>query len=175
MTKPDFDYDQLDAGIRDVVRRLHAQGFETTDSGDGTKAADMSCAVPWPMVACVVDARPPVRMLTERERLARVLGPEWVVTLSYDGQGPAILSADHEASRHAHYDHFNHTFADDHDQRQARLVDGLRAFCDTFRVSWPGAPSHAEEQARVSAGAQARAAIRALLDAYDHVDIGSQS
>ncbi len=35
-----FDYDQLDPGIRGVVRVLHQNGYETTDSGDGvTKPA----------------------------------------------------------------------------------------------------------------------------------------
>jgi hypothetical protein len=30
-----IDYDALDPGIRDTVRRLNILGFETTDSGDG--------------------------------------------------------------------------------------------------------------------------------------------
>ena len=41
----------LDAGIRDLVIELNALGYETTDSGDGTKADTMECAVDFPMVA----------------------------------------------------------------------------------------------------------------------------
>jgi hypothetical protein len=37
----DIDYDLLDPGIREVVRWLRDNGFETTDSGDGkSKPAD---------------------------------------------------------------------------------------------------------------------------------------
>jgi len=31
----DLDYEQLDPGIREVVRLLRAYGYDTTDSGDG--------------------------------------------------------------------------------------------------------------------------------------------
>jgi hypothetical protein len=31
----DFDYEQLNPGIRDLVKTLHELGYETSDSGDG--------------------------------------------------------------------------------------------------------------------------------------------
>lgn len=55
-------YDDLDPGIRAVVRWLNDNGFTTTDSGDGkTKYANgeecaMECAMPFPNVAIRVDA-----------------------------------------------------------------------------------------------------------------------
>jgi hypothetical protein len=45
---PDFDYETLDAGIRNAVRLLHTIGLDTTDSGDGTLTGDkenMECAL----------------------------------------------------------------------------------------------------------------------------------
>jgi len=47
-----IDYDEIDPGIRDVVRRLREAGYNTTDSGDGvTKFAEggeaMDCALPY--------------------------------------------------------------------------------------------------------------------------------
>lgn len=35
ITQADFDYDQLDPGIRRTVRWLHSIGYPTQDSGDG--------------------------------------------------------------------------------------------------------------------------------------------
>lgn len=46
-----FDYSALDSGIRDTVKWLHRQGFETTDSGDGSKAEWMEGALDIPHVA----------------------------------------------------------------------------------------------------------------------------
>lgn len=42
---PEIDYEQLDPGIRETVRRLRAWGFDTTDSGDGSKAETMECGL----------------------------------------------------------------------------------------------------------------------------------
>lgn len=50
----DLDYSQIDAGIRERVRILRDEGFDTTDSGDGSKAAWMEGALPYPMIAVVV-------------------------------------------------------------------------------------------------------------------------
>lgn len=36
-----MDYDELDPGIREVVRRLNEAGFITTDSGDGVSKAEL--------------------------------------------------------------------------------------------------------------------------------------
>ena len=87
-----FDYEQVDPGIRDVVRTLRDAGFDTTDSGDGSKAATMSCAVPWPMVAAVVDDVD--TLLSESRRMRLVLGERWIVTASWDGHAPGLLLAE---------------------------------------------------------------------------------
>ena len=50
--QPEPDYDELDLGIRKVVRLLWANRFETTDSGDGKSkgAPDGECVVGYPHV-----------------------------------------------------------------------------------------------------------------------------
>lgn len=45
-----FDPNELDAGVRDIVLKLRAFGFETTDSGDGTKAKWQEGAFPFPNI-----------------------------------------------------------------------------------------------------------------------------
>jgi hypothetical protein len=45
--------DGLDDGVRDLVVWLNEQGFETTDSGDGSKYGEMEGAMDCPMVAIV--------------------------------------------------------------------------------------------------------------------------
>lgn len=42
----DVDYGSLDPGIRETVRRLRAWGFDTRDSGDGSKGETMECGLP---------------------------------------------------------------------------------------------------------------------------------
>lgn len=66
-----FDYNKLDAGIRETVRLLRGRGFSTTDSGDGTKAEAMDCAVGFPMIAMRVDK--PEYLVGEADRLHRIL------------------------------------------------------------------------------------------------------
>ena len=44
------DYNEIDPGIRHVVKAINDAGYETSDSGDGTKVG-MECAVDFPMVA----------------------------------------------------------------------------------------------------------------------------
>lgn len=52
----DINYDELDPGIREVVRWLRYLGFDTTDSGDGvTKVGEMACAIAEPHVFMVVN------------------------------------------------------------------------------------------------------------------------
>jgi hypothetical protein len=48
------DYESLDEGVREVVAFLREKGFNTTDSGDGTKT-DMDCALPYPHVFIFVE------------------------------------------------------------------------------------------------------------------------
>jgi hypothetical protein len=64
-----FDLGAIDAGIRPLVAFLRAAGFETTDSGDGSKA-DMACALPFPNVFAVV---PPAALVAEADRMAELL------------------------------------------------------------------------------------------------------
>lgn len=42
----------ISPGVRDLVLWLNKEGYETTDSGDGTHHGEgMECAVPFPMIA----------------------------------------------------------------------------------------------------------------------------
>jgi hypothetical protein len=73
----------LDPGIRDVVIRLNAAGFTTTDSGDGCSkvaAIDAGEALPFRHVACVVSRE---ALFSEADRLLAVLGAGWTVEASY--------------------------------------------------------------------------------------------
>ena len=47
----ELNLEGLDPGIREVVKRLRAESFNTTDSGDGvSKVLDMDCALDVPNV-----------------------------------------------------------------------------------------------------------------------------
>ncbi len=46
------NYDELDPGIRETVRRLNEWGFETTDSGDGVTKGEDGESVPHVYVRC---------------------------------------------------------------------------------------------------------------------------
>lgn len=60
----------LDPNIRRTVAFLRAHLFNTTDSGDGSKAEAMDCAVDYPMVAMTA---PRDTLLDEAQRLADLL------------------------------------------------------------------------------------------------------
>lgn len=75
-----FDYQILDPGIRDTVRRVHEAGFETTDSGDGVSKPAAGMVFPFPHVAAV---SAPGTIIADADRLAAVLGPDWVVEAVY--------------------------------------------------------------------------------------------
>lgn len=82
-----FDYDSLDEGIRETVRMLRGHGFKTCDSGDGSKAATMSCAVDFPMVAVIASSKE--AMCTEADLMFRLLREtephrRWNVDASYN-------------------------------------------------------------------------------------------
>jgi hypothetical protein len=51
MSSNDLNVDELDPGIRDLVVYLRARGWNTIDSGDGSKAGTMECALPYRHVA----------------------------------------------------------------------------------------------------------------------------
>lgn len=79
----DLNYDALDPGVRDVVRKLRAAGFETTDSGDGKSKADLikeGCALDFAHVFSVV---PKDLMCWEAERMQDLLGADWKVEASW--------------------------------------------------------------------------------------------
>lgn len=67
----DLDPSILDEGIRETVLLLRREGFATTDSGDGSKAAWMEGALGWPHVAIrlAVDAD----LVAEANRCVSVL------------------------------------------------------------------------------------------------------
>lgn len=98
-----FDYELLDPGIRDLVRRLHAAGFTTVDSGDGvTKFRDgTNCpsASRYPNVRCVTTKD---QLLAETDRLLTLLPDGWTVQALYHPDWPetsqcAIYAADYSA------------------------------------------------------------------------------
>jgi len=114
MTDSSFNPDDLDPGVRDLVVWLRDLGFDTTDSGDGSKVDTMECAVPFPMVAIRVrrDEQPQVRANYLYEMLRRA-GVEFDldgvgVELSYDPHDQiavlvvrGVMSADVDMRRDA--------------------------------------------------------------------------
>jgi len=58
--------EDLCSGVRELVVWLNKRGFDTCDSGDGTQAEDMECAVAFPMIAILSD---PDQMMSESIRL----------------------------------------------------------------------------------------------------------
>jgi hypothetical protein len=62
----ELNYESLDPNIREVVRWLRGLGFQTIDSGDGSKAPAMECALPFPNVMMAAD---PSRIAAEAHRL----------------------------------------------------------------------------------------------------------
>lgn len=73
MTPVPLDQDEVDKlspGIRNAVLWMRKNGFETTDSGDGSNYGQgMECAVPYPMIAIVVSK---ADLLDEADRLAEL-------------------------------------------------------------------------------------------------------
>lgn len=89
------NYDELDPGIRDMVRAINEWGWATTDSGDGVSKQepewDTSCVIPYPHVACesqwgstavVAEAH------TLAEKLVERFGAGWYVEASYSTADP---------------------------------------------------------------------------------------
>lgn len=88
----DFDYEQLDPGIRDVVRQLHAWEFHTCDSGDGVtkisdpewkESLDAGQLIEFPHVIIEVV---PLMLATEAQRLMLQL-QELGIDLGNNGEG----------------------------------------------------------------------------------------
>ena len=61
---------ELDAKIRETVRILNEYGFETCDSGDGSKYPEMECARDHAHVSIIVT---PEELVDETDRLLNIL------------------------------------------------------------------------------------------------------
>lgn len=72
-------YEDLDPGIREVVRTLRDAGFCTTDSGDGSKASWMEGALEFPHVACMTSR---THMFSEADYALKLM-PGWAVEATY--------------------------------------------------------------------------------------------
>lgn len=77
---PVIDIEHLDAGIQQIVLRLRAEGFETTDSGDGVSKPASPEVLPYRHVFCRVETQ---AASAEADRLQGVLGKYWAVEASY--------------------------------------------------------------------------------------------
>jgi hypothetical protein len=67
---PEIDFASLDDGIRETVRFLRQHGFDTCDSGDGSKASWMEGALDFPHVVIATRRRD---MAGTADRLLRIL------------------------------------------------------------------------------------------------------
>ena len=94
----DFDYDQLDPGIREAVRFLRGRGLHTTDSGDGRTKDPESCGfIPFPHVICTSQEFDMQTMLLDLEAVRIHFGDDSIeVEASYgvrgDEAGPWITT-----------------------------------------------------------------------------------
>jgi hypothetical protein len=93
MSSNDLNVDELDPGIRDLVVYLRACGWDTIDSGDGSKVGEMECALPYRHVA----ARSRVNLISDSHWLLwdlRAAEPDtdWHVDATYSpNDGESIL------------------------------------------------------------------------------------
>lgn len=71
-------------GIRRTVEWLQAQGFETTDSGDGYSNAGMGCELPH---ANVFMACEPAKLIEEADRLYGLLAQKGIETMPLVPEG----------------------------------------------------------------------------------------
>lgn len=70
MTFDSFDYESLDPGIRDLVRLLRQNRFNTTDSGDGVSKPPEHRVLDYPHVFCSSDSK---SLIGECDRMREVL------------------------------------------------------------------------------------------------------
>lgn len=79
--RPSVDLATIDAGVRDIVAKLIAEGIKTTDSGDGTKSVeDMPCSMPFAHVF----ARTSAEEVADDVRIARECIPaDWRIEVQY--------------------------------------------------------------------------------------------
>lgn len=88
-----IDYGELDPGVRRLVRLLRSNGFNTSDSGDGSKAGMMECAVDEPMVAIEVD---PAELVSEAHRLHALLAGVGVTLGEVGDDGVGQIQASYD-------------------------------------------------------------------------------
>ncbi len=85
MSEDNFNYDELDPGIRKAVRVLREAEYETTDSGDGSKAGETEGALDYPHVFIRLPAT--LDLVAEAHRAQRYLNeaglPGSVVKATY--------------------------------------------------------------------------------------------
>ncbi len=89
MSATPIDYSLLDPGIRRLVRWLRSRGYETTDSGDGSKVTTMDCALAIPNVFIATTAS---RLTADADALLADLATIGVVlgAMSEEEVQPAI-------------------------------------------------------------------------------------
>jgi hypothetical protein len=80
---PNFNYDQLNPGIRRVVRFLHVHLFESINSGDG-RTHVCECDADYPFVTIRVA---PSLMAQEADRLYKLLTDEGIEFTGTDEEG----------------------------------------------------------------------------------------
>lgn len=90
MSVNQLDYEKLDPGIRDDVKKLIDAGFITTDSGDGiSKSADeYPEALPFPHIAM---ESPSTNLAWWAEEASKILGESWIVEGSYSTRGKKFI------------------------------------------------------------------------------------
>lgn len=90
---PEPDYATLDPGVRELVRELRAAGFDTTDSGDGSKVTWQEGALPFRHVVAQVEPADLIREAHRLQALAGHLGlTGWGIEASYSpADGVALL------------------------------------------------------------------------------------
>jgi hypothetical protein len=85
---------KLDDGIRETVKWLREQGFNTTDSGDGSKAAAMECAFNYPNVIIALDD--PDTLIFEADRLQECLEKKGVIVEPQGFEGEPYIQATYD-------------------------------------------------------------------------------
>lgn len=70
----ELDLNELDPGVRNFVSFLRINGFDTCDSGDGSKHPEMEEALPYPHVFIMgLDDSDELLMMSEANRLNALL------------------------------------------------------------------------------------------------------
>lgn len=87
--------DELDPGIRQTVLWLRKNGYDTTDSGDGSKVATMERAMPFPNVAIRVDLDGP-ELVSVADDLAYALKEQGIMIEPQNEDGKPYIQASYD-------------------------------------------------------------------------------